>query len=79
VSAFVNSRALFLLKRENLMKLSYNQKTHEFVVSELGRIVDSDIDLDAIAVRHGFVAPSTDEEMTDEESLEMVEDFLKCD
>lgn len=61
------------------MKLSYNQKTGEFIVSELGRIVDSDSHLDAIAIRHGFVAPSTDEELTDEESLEMVEDFLKCE
>ncbi|WP_193200757.1 hypothetical protein [Nostoc sp. MG11] len=61
------------------MKLSYNQETGKFVVSELGRILDADIDSDALTTRYGFVAPSTNEEMTDEEAQEMVDDFLKCE
>ncbi|WP_193200953.1 hypothetical protein [Nostoc sp. MG11] len=61
------------------MKLSYDQGTGKFVISELGRILDSDIDLESLATRYGFVAPSTNEEMTDEEAQQMVNDFLKCE
>ncbi|WP_414546387.1 hypothetical protein [Nostoc sp. CCY0012] len=58
------------------MKLSYDQRTGRFVVSELGRIIDSDVDLDALGIRYGFIAPSTDE-ITDEEAQEMVEDLMR--
>ncbi|MBD6620025.1 hypothetical protein FNW02_30575 [Komarekiella sp. 'clone 1'] len=61
------------------MKLSYDQETRKFVVSELGRILDSDIDSDALVARYGFAAPRTNEEMTDESAQEMVDDFLKCE
>jgi hypothetical protein len=61
------------------MKITYDQGTRRFVVSELGRIIDSDVDLDALGIRYGFIVPSTDDEMTDEEAQEMVEDFLKCE
>jgi hypothetical protein len=61
------------------MKLSYDQRTGRFVVSELGRIIDSDVDLDALGIRYGFIAPSTDDEMTDEEAQEIVEDSFKCE
>lgn len=40
------------------MKLSYDQKTGKFIVSELGRIIDYDSDLEKIGVRHGFIAPT---------------------
>ncbi|MBD6621163.1 hypothetical protein FNW02_37080 [Komarekiella sp. 'clone 1'] len=80
MSAFVSTRALFLFNQtDEIMKLSYNQKIGKFVVSELGRILDSDIDLDALATRYGFIAPSVKDEMTDEEAQEMVDDFLKCE
>ncbi|WP_193200411.1 hypothetical protein [Nostoc sp. MG11] len=61
------------------MKLSYDQGTRKFIVSELGRILDSDIDLEFLATRYGFVTASTNEEMTDESAQEMVDDFLKCE
>ena len=56
------------------MKLSYNKKTGDFIVSELGRIVDSDSDLDALAVRYGFVAESADDEMTDQCRLKIIDE-----
>ncbi|WGV29142.1 hypothetical protein [Halotia branconii] len=61
------------------MKLSYDQETGVFIVSELGRILDSDLDLTTLGVRYGFIAPPVGDEMTDEEAQEMVEDFLKCE
>ncbi|NDJ26153.1 hypothetical protein GS682_32195 [Nostoc sp. B(2019)] len=48
------------------MKLSYDQETRKFVISELGRILDADIDSDALATRYGFIAPSEDNEVTNE-------------
>ncbi|WP_414530270.1 hypothetical protein [Nodularia chucula] len=39
------------------MKLSYDQKTGKFIVSELGRIIDYDSDLERIGVRYGFISP----------------------
>ncbi len=61
------------------MKLSFDQGSGKFVVSELGRIIDCDVDLDTLGIRYGFIASSTDDEMTDEEAQEMVDDFLKCE
>jgi hypothetical protein len=50
------------------MKLSYDQETRKFVVSELGRILDLDIDSDALVARYGFVALSVEDEMTGEKT-----------
>ncbi len=61
------------------MRFSYDQETGKFVVSELGRIVDWDIDSDELGAWYGFIAPSTDDEMTDSEAQQMVDDFAKCD
>jgi hypothetical protein len=52
------------------MKLSYDQQTGMFIVSELGRIIDSDLDLTTLGVRYGFVAESADGEATDEEETD---------
>ncbi|WP_226889891.1 hypothetical protein [Nostoc sp. MG11] len=76
--SFRKSAVLFNQTGE-IMKLSYDQDTKSFVISELGRILDLDIDSDALATRYGFVASSTNEEMTDESAQEMVDDFLKCE
>ncbi|MEA5503967.1 hypothetical protein VB735_12760 [Halotia wernerae UHCC 0503] len=56
------------------MKLSYDQDTRSFVVSELGQILDTDIDSDALVARYGFVAPPVGDEMTDEEAQETAKD-----
>ena len=54
-----------------MTKLSYDAKSRQFIVSELGRIVDSDPDFGAIAIRNGFVSddeePNTDEESADKQ------------
>ncbi|WP_191762604.1 hypothetical protein [Komarekiella delphini-convector] len=52
------------------MKLSYDQETGVFIVSELGRILDSDLDLNTLGVRYGFVAESADGEITEEETVD---------
>ncbi|MBD6620719.1 hypothetical protein FNW02_34410 [Komarekiella sp. 'clone 1'] len=56
------------------MKLSYDQRTGKFIVSELGRVIDSDLDLTTLGVRYGFIAPLIDDEMADKESPSTVED-----
>jgi hypothetical protein len=43
------------------MKLSYNPTTKQYQVTELGRLIDSDPNFDALAIRQGFVS---DEEET---------------
>ncbi len=52
-----------------MTKLSYDAKTRQFIVSELGRIVDSDSDFDAIAVRNGFVSDGEESNTSKVESF----------
>lgn len=51
-----------------MTKLSYNLKTNEYIISELGRIVDSDPNLEVIAHKHGFF--SVNDEQPEEASTE---------
>ncbi len=52
------------------MKFSYSQKLDKYVVTELGRLIDSDEDGIALGVRHGFFAQ--DDLLRDEEQEELL-------
>jgi hypothetical protein len=54
-----------------MAKLSYNQTTGMFQVTELGRLVDQDKDFDALAIRQGFMSKDENE---DEEFDPLAED-----
>lgn len=53
------------------MKLSYNQATGQFQVTELGRVIDQDTDFDSLGIRQGFIS---DDEEDDEEFDPLAED-----
>lgn len=64
------------------MKFSYSQKLDKYVVTELGRLIDSDEDGIALGIRHGFVSEySEDEEQesflitVDDDDNALLEDF----
>jgi hypothetical protein len=59
------------------MKFSYSQKLDKYVVTELGRLIDSDEDGIALGVRHGFFAQYANNEdlddlLRDEEQEELL-------
>ena len=44
------------------MKFSYSQKLDKYVVTELGRLIDSDEDGAALMIRHGFLSDQSEDE-----------------
>ncbi|MBD2505543.1 hypothetical protein [Anabaena azotica] len=44
-----------------MTKLGYNAKSQEYIVSELGQIVDSDPNLEALAQRNNFFSVNDEE------------------
>lgn len=65
------------------MKFSYSQKLDKYVVTELGRLIDSDEDGIALGIRHGLISEySEDEEQEafvltadDDHDNDLLEDF----
>ena len=63
------------------MKFSYSQKLGKYVASELGTIVDSDDDFDALLTRHGVLSDDDDQDAiaddaTDDDDLALINDLL---
>ncbi len=44
------------------MKLSYNPKTQQYQVTELGKLIDSDADFEALGTRQGFLSEDDGED-----------------
>lgn len=65
------------------MKFSYSQKLDKYVVTELGKLIDSDEDGIALGIRHGFVSDQAEDEeqeslllnADDEDDAQLLEDF----
>ena len=70
------------------MKFSYSQRLGKYVASELGTIVDSDDEFDALLTRHGILEEDEPEETaidtndaiadnaTDDDDLALINDLL---
>ena len=51
------------------MKFSYSQKLDKYVVTELGKLIDSDEDGAALLIRHGFLSDQSEDEEQESASL----------
>ena len=51
------------------MKFSYSRKLGKYVASELGKLIDSDDEFDALLTRHGIPTDDTDDAIAAAEAM----------
>lgn len=63
------------------MKISFLKSIQRFAITELGKMIDSDENLDALMMRHGMLSKETeqDDPFLDEEEDFEFEDFFDAD